>query len=124
MVPQVLSFVHAEFPQAEQGKAMGFYGMTFPVGGLAGPLLGGLLTEADLFGWHWRTIFFINVPIALAAAAGALLVMPRRRRTGDGGVDVAGVLVLAVALLAVLYPLVQGRELGWPVWATRRSRPP
>lgn len=46
---------------------MGLYGMTFPIGGIAGPLLGGLLTQADLFGWQWRTIFFINVPIALAA---------------------------------------------------------
>ncbi|WP_435866412.1 MFS transporter [Streptosporangium sandarakinum] len=52
MVPQGLSFIHTEFSEAEQGRAMGFYGMTFPIGGLAGPLLGGLLTRADLFGWH------------------------------------------------------------------------
>ncbi|GAB2484879.1 MFS transporter [Streptosporangium sandarakinum] len=116
MVPQVLSFIHTEFSAAEQGRAMGFYGMTFPIGGLAGPLLGGLLTQADLFGWHWRTIFFINVPIALAAAVGAALVMPAPRRPGRGGADLPGVLVLAAALLAVLYPLVQGRELGWPTW--------
>lgn len=117
MVPQVLSFIHAEFPESEQGKAMGFYGMTFPIGGLAGPLLGGLLIQANLFGWHWRTIFFINVPIALAAAVGAARVMPAPRRAGRGGIDLLGVLVLAAALLAVLYPLVQGRELGWPTWA-------
>lgn len=115
MVPQVLSFVHAEFTGPEQGRAMGFYGMTFPIGGLAGPLLGGLLTQADLFGWHWRTIFFVNVPIAAAAAVGALLVMPRRA-PGRGGADAVGVLLLAAGLLAVLYPLVQGRELGWPAW--------
>ncbi|TDV40617.1 MFS transporter [Actinophytocola oryzae] len=115
MVPQVLSFIHAEFSGPAQGRAMGFYGMTFPLGGLAGPLLGGVLTQADLFGWHWRTIFFVNVPIAAAAAVGALLVMPRRG-AGRGGADVVGVLVLASALLAVLYPLVQGRELGWPTW--------
>lgn len=116
MVPQVLSFIHAEFPTTEQGKAMGRYGMTFPLGGLAGPLLGGLLTQADLFGWQWRTIFFVNVPIAVAAAVGAALVMPARRHTGRGRPDLLGVLVLAAALLAVLYPLVQGRELGWPAW--------
>ena len=115
MVPQVLSFIHTEFPESEQGRAMGFFGMTFPIGGIAGPLLGGLLTQADLFGWHWRTIFFVNVPIALAAAVGALLVMPVRRGA-RAGVDLFGVLVLAAALLAVLYPLVQGRELGWPAW--------
>lgn len=117
MVPQVLSFIQAEFSGAEQRKAMGFFGMTFPIGGIAGPLLGGLLTQADLFGWHWRTIFFVNVPIALAATVGALLVMPRRQPAGRVGADVFGVLVLGAALLAVLYPLVQGRELGWPVWA-------
>ena len=120
MVPQVLSFIRAEFPEAEQGRAMGFYGMTFPIGGLAGPLLGGLLTQADLFGWQWRTIFFVNVPIALAVAVGAALVMPAPRRLASDdrrGADVTGVLVLAAALLAVLYPLVEGRELGWPAWA-------
>jgi MFS family permease len=116
MVPQVLSFIHVEFPEHEQGKAMGFFGMTFPIGGLAGPLLGGLLTQGDLFGWGWRTIFFVNVPIALVAAIGAALVMPAPHRTSRGGTDAIGVVLLAAALLAVLYPLVEGRELGWPVW--------
>jgi EmrB/QacA subfamily drug resistance transporter len=115
MVPQVLSFIHTEFSGPEQGRAMAFYGMTFPIGGLAGPLLGGLLTQADLFGWHWRTIFFVNVPIAVFAAVGALLTMPKRG-AGRGGADAVGVLLLAAALLAVLYPLVQGRELDWPLW--------
>jgi EmrB/QacA subfamily drug resistance transporter len=117
MVPQVLSFIHTEFPEHERGRAMGFFGMTFPIGGLAGPLLGGLLTQGDLFGWGWRTIFLVNVPIALVAAVGAALVMPAPRRVSRGGTDGLGVVLLAAALLAVLYPLVEGRELGWPVWA-------
>ncbi|WP_158224473.1 MULTISPECIES: MFS transporter [Amycolatopsis] len=91
MVPQVLAFIRVAFPADEQGRARGFYGMTFPIGGLAGPLLGGLLTQAGLFGWGWRTVFLVNVPIAVVVA-------------------------LAAALLAALYPLVQGRELGWPLW--------
>lgn len=117
MVPQVLAFLHAEFPRSEQGKAMGFYGMTFPLGGLAGPLLGGVLTQADLFGWQWRTIFFVNVPIALIAAVGAALVMPAPRRKVKAGIDPIGLVVLIAAVLAALFPLVQGRELGWPVWS-------
>jgi EmrB/QacA subfamily drug resistance transporter len=117
MVPQVLSFIQAEFPESERGKAMGLFGMTFPIGGLAGPLLGGVLTQADLFGWHWRAIFFVNVPVALAAAVGAALVLPSpRRRLARAGTDLVSVLVLAAAVLALLYPLVQGRELGWPAW--------
>lgn len=120
MVPQVLSFVHVEFPGEERGRAMSYYGMTFPIGGVSGPLLGGLLVQADLFGWGWRTIFFVNVPIALFAAVGAALLMPAprglRHRQRRVGADVPGVLLLAAALLAVLVPLVQGRELGWPLW--------
>lgn len=117
MVPQVLSFIRSEFPAAEQGKAMGFLGMTFPIGGLTGPLLGGVLTEANVFGWHWRTIFLVNVPIAAAAAVGAAAVMPSPRYRGRGGADVLGVLLLGAGLLAVLFPLVQGRSLGWPAWS-------
>ena len=102
MVPQVLSFIHAEFSGAEQRRAMGFFGMTFPIGGIAGPLLGGLLTQADLFGWHWRTIFFVNVPIALAApsarcsscryAAGRSRWRRRVRCAGAGGRAARGAL--------------------------------
>jgi EmrB/QacA subfamily drug resistance transporter len=117
MVPQVLAFIQSEFPAAERGRAMGFYGMTFPLGGLAGPLLGGLLTQADLFGWQWRPVFLVTVPNAAAAATGAALVMPAPRRVERTGLDLPGVLLLGAALLAVLFPLVQGRELGWPGWA-------
>jgi EmrB/QacA subfamily drug resistance transporter len=116
MVPQVLAFIRSEFAERERGKAMGLYGMTFPIGGIAGPLLGGLLTQADLFGWSWRTIFFINVPIAVVAAIVAARAMPAPKRADRGDVDFSSVLVLAAALLAVLYPLIQGREAGWPAW--------
>lgn len=116
MVPQVLSFIHVEFPEGERGKAMGFFGMTFPIGGLAGPLLGGLLTQGDVFGLGWRAIFLVNVPIALVVAVGAALVMPAPHKTSRAGADGLGVVLLTAVLLALLYPLVQGRELDWPLW--------
>ncbi|NUU21836.1 MAG: MFS transporter, partial [Streptomycetaceae bacterium] len=72
---------------------------------------------ADLFGWPWRPLFFVNVPIAAAAAVGAARILPAPRVTRRGGVDVPGLVVLSATLLAVLYPLVQGRELGWPAWS-------
>ncbi|WP_233223607.1 MFS transporter [Amycolatopsis sp. CA-128772] len=63
MVPQVRSVIHAEFDERERPKAMTWYAAAFPLGGLAGPLPGGALTEADLFGAGWRAIFLVNVPI-------------------------------------------------------------
>lgn len=59
MVPQVLSFVQVEFPAKEHPQAFAIYGMTFALGGVGGPLIGGLLTQADLFGLVWRPIFLI-----------------------------------------------------------------
>lgn len=117
MVPQVMAFIHAEFDEQERPKAMTLFAAAFPVGGMAGPLLGGLLTEADLFGSGWRAIFLVNVPIGVLALAGALLTMPARPRIGGQGIDKVGLGLLTTGLFAIFYPLVQGRELGWPLWS-------
>ncbi|MDQ7808025.1 MFS transporter [Amycolatopsis sp. A133] len=117
MVPQVLSFVHAEFDERERPKAMTWCAAAFPVGGLAGPLLGGALTEADLFGTGWRAIFLVNLPIGVLALAGAVATMPGRPGFFRHRMDPVGLALLTAALFAVFYPLVQGRELGWPAWS-------
>jgi EmrB/QacA subfamily drug resistance transporter len=117
MVPQVLSFIHAEFDEHERPKAMTIYAAAFPVGGMAGPLLGGLLTEADLFGSGWRAIFLVNLPVGVLALTGALLTMPARPRTGGQRIDPVGLGLLTAGLFAIFFPLVQGRELGWPAWS-------
>jgi EmrB/QacA subfamily drug resistance transporter len=117
MVPQVLSFIFAEFAPEERTKAMTLFSAAFPVGGLAGPILGGVLTEANLFGLGWRAIFLVNVPIGVIALLGALATMPRRAGFAEHRIDVTGVALLTLGLVAIFYPLVQGRELGWPAWS-------
>ncbi|WP_157868649.1 MFS transporter [Streptomyces caatingaensis] len=117
MVPQVLSFVQAEFDEDERPRAMACYAAAFPLGGLAGPLLGGLLTQADVLGSGWRAIFLVNLPVGVAAAAGALLTLPARPPGPARRVDPGGLVLLTAALFALFYPLVQGRELGWPWWS-------
>ncbi|MBM7791117.1 MFS transporter [Tenggerimyces flavus] len=116
MVPQVLSFIHAEFDDTERPKAMALFAAAFPLGGLAGPLLGGVLTEANLFESGWRAIFLVNLPIGLLALVGALVAMPRRPRAAMHRIDQGGLALLTAGLFAIFYPLVQGRELGWPAW--------
>jgi MFS family permease len=117
MVPQVLSFIHTEFDETERPKAMGLYAGAFPLGGLLGPLLGGVLTEADLFGSGWRAIFLVNIPIGVAGLLGALVTMPTRPGFLRHRLDFGGLALLTVTGFAVFYPLVQGRELGWPLWS-------
>jgi MFS family permease len=82
----------------------------------AAPIIGGLLVEHDLLGLAWRPIFLINLPVGvLALAAGALLLRESRagRRTRQ---DLAGVAIVTAGLLLLLYPLIQGNDLGWPAW--------
>lgn len=64
MIPQTLGLIRAMFDQAELPKALGSIGPVMGLAGISGPLLGGLLTHADLFGSSWRAVFAVNLPSA------------------------------------------------------------
>ncbi|MBB4686775.1 MFS transporter [Amycolatopsis jiangsuensis] len=116
MAPQVMSFVYTEFGDVERSRAMAICSSAFPIGGLAGPLLGGVITQGDLFGLGWRAIFLVNVPFGVLAVLGALLTMSSHPGTPGQRIDRAGLALLTAGLFALFYPVVQGRELHWPVW--------
>src|SRR5215472_11331594 len=116
MVPQLLATFRTIFSHAERGKAFGMYGAILGIASALGLVLGGLLTEADLFGWSWRSVFFINVPVAVFSLIAAARLVPETRDRSAGRPDVAGAALLAAALVAVAYSLLQGRSLGWPTW--------
>jgi predicted MFS family arabinose efflux permease len=61
-------------------------------------------------------VFFVNLPIALAALAGSARLMPENRERSVGRIDFAGSVLLTSALVAIAYPLLEGRSLGWPAW--------
>ncbi|MGH9102370.1 MAG: MFS transporter [Acidimicrobiales bacterium] len=114
--PQILAAVQVAFAPRERGKAFAFYGATAGVATALGPLLGGLLVAGNLYGLDWRPIFLLNVPIGVAALVVALRLLPESRGRG-GSLDLSGIVLVAVALLLVTYPLVEGRSAGWPPWA-------
>ncbi|WP_306214435.1 MFS transporter [Actinoplanes sp. RD1] len=116
MVPQVLAIVTTMFPPAQRGAALGAFGALAGLATVGGPVLGAVLTDADLFGWGWRSIFVINVPVGVLAFAAALVVVRESRSPRALRLDPSGVALLTAALLLLLVPLVQGRELGWPGW--------
>ncbi|MFJ8980659.1 MFS transporter [Streptomyces sp. NPDC102282] len=116
MVPQVLAMLQVDFPRSERPQAMSLYGMSLALGGVGGPLLGGVLLQADLFGLGWRPLFFINVPVGLVALAAAYRLTRESRADSRESFDLRGTLLATVALVSLLYPLIQGREMGWPWW--------
>src|SRR6185312_3068952 len=116
MVPQVLAVIQVSFPPRERIKALAGFGVTAGLGTVSGPLLGGLLIAHNLFGWDWRTIFLINVPVGIFALAASAVLVRESKAAHPPKLDPVGVGLISAALLLLLYPLVQGRQLGWPAW--------
>lgn len=116
MVPQALGIIRGVFPPDKVGMAFGVTGPVMALSGVAGPIMAGWLVDADYFGWGWRMIFAVNVPVGLLALVAGLALLPRSQRQRDLGIDMVGALIAAAGMAAVIFPLVQGRELGWPWW--------
>lgn len=116
MVPQVLSTLMATFPPKEGAMVAGMFGGVSGLAVVSGPMLGALLIKADLLGLEWRSIFLVNVPIGVLALAGAFLFVRNTKSEHAERVDLVGSLLVGVAMLLVMYPLLKGRELGWPLW--------
>jgi EmrB/QacA subfamily drug resistance transporter len=117
MLPQGLGVIREVFPPGELGKAFGIFGPVIGLAAVIGPILGGVLVDWDLANTGWRLIFLINVPLGVAAAIGALRLLPRTSPTHEHArLDLLGAVLSASAMVLIVYPLIQGRELGWPAW--------
>ncbi|MFC3576276.1 MFS transporter [Streptomyces yaanensis] len=116
LLPQVLGSFRTLFQGRERGAAFGMYGAVAGFASAIGLLLGGVLTDADLFGWGWRSVFLVNVPVAVLTFAAGLVLVPSTKERSEGRPDVFGSLVLAAGLVAIVLPLVQGRGNDWPLW--------
>jgi EmrB/QacA subfamily drug resistance transporter len=116
LIPQGLGVIKNVFPPKEMAGAFAAFGPVMGLAAIAGPILAGWLVTADLLGTGWRMIFLINVPMGIIGLAGALKFMPESKSASRIRLDPAGILLISTASLAIIYPLVQGRELGWPLW--------
>jgi EmrB/QacA subfamily drug resistance transporter len=116
LIPQGLGVIKTVFPPKEMGGAFAAFGPVMGLAAIAGPILAGWLVTADLLGTGWRMIFLINVPLGVIGLLGALRFMPESRSPSRIRLDPVGVGLISAASLCVIYPLVQGRELGWPAW--------
>jgi EmrB/QacA subfamily drug resistance transporter len=115
VMPQVLAIIGVTYRGNEYVKAVSIYGVVLGLAAVSGQLIGGALVESDVAGLGWRSCFLINVPVGLAALAVTRLV-PESRAERSTRLDVAGATLLAAGLAAILLPLIEGRQLGWPLW--------
>jgi EmrB/QacA subfamily drug resistance transporter len=116
MIPQQFGIIKGMFHRDELPKAFGVLGPVIGLATIGAPILGGVLIHADLFGTGWRMIFLINVPIGLLLLAGTLVLVPESRSAWALRPDLVGMVLVTAGALLVVYPLVQGRQAGWPPW--------
>ena len=97
MTPQLLATFRAIFSDKERGQAFGLYGAILGFAAAIGLLLGGVLTSANLFGWSWRSVFFINIPVALISLVASARLVPETRGRSGRRPDIAGAVLLTAA---------------------------
>src|SRR3954470_19433925 len=109
--PAALSIIMTSFPGTqERTKALGVWSAIAAGGAAAGLLLGGVLT--DLLSWEW--IFFVNVPVGVAAIAAAVRFVPESRdESAHRSFDVAGAFSVTAGLMVLVYAIVKVQEYGW-----------
>ena len=110
LIPASLAIVRAVFTDPRQrAVAFGLWSTSSGVAMATGPALGGLIVEGP--GWRW--VFALNVPLAVAVLAAALIWVPRLPRSGSGPFDWAGALTSATGLGLVAFAVIEGQTRGW-----------
>jgi EmrB/QacA subfamily drug resistance transporter len=118
LIPQGMAIMAKAFDREMLAKAFGLFGPVLALSSVGGPVLAGFLISADVFGLFWRPIFLINVVLGVVGLIMAVRILPR-----DGDADRSTVVdgwasgLLGIAMLGLLYGLIEGSTNGWGVIA-------
>ena len=116
LMPNVMSIISVVYTGADRVKALSAYGMVMGLAAVGGQLIGGVLVQANPAGLGWRSCFLINVPIGLVALSLAPQLVPESRDPRARRLDLVGTVLVTAGLTAIVLPLVDGRQHGWPAW--------
>ena len=107
--PSTLSILTNTFEGPERGRAIGIWAAVSGLGIAIGPLLGGFLLEH----FWWGSVFLVNVPVTIAVFVAAWILVPDSRDPATPRMDLAGSALWTVALVLVLFAVIEGGERGW-----------
>ncbi|WP_436484260.1 MFS transporter [Chitinophaga sp. ARDCPP14] len=116
-VPQTITLIQLNFQSpADRDKAYGLYGMALGTGATLGQFLGGYFITSHLITDSWRLIFLVNLPFGIVAMLLAWFFVQESGQNKSTRFDIPGIILLTLALSLLIYPVIQGAELGWPAW--------
>src|SRR5579864_8469221 len=109
LTPQTLAILTSIFPPERRGAAFGIWGGVAGLATVAGPTVGGAIITYI----NWRWIFFINVPIGIAALVATFAIIPDLRPGRHHGWDIVGIIVASAGLFAIVFGLIEGQRYNW-----------
>jgi len=117
MVPQGIALLTVLFEDpGKRTMALGVYGTIAGLASVIGQLMGGILPDQDWISESWRLIFLINIPIGILAFAAAYRNIPSDQASARTKIALSPMVRLFVLLMGIIYPLIMGPELHWPLW--------
>lgn len=133
MIPQCFGLVRDLFPPQEMGKAFALFGPVIGLATILGPIVAGLLIQANVLGTQWRMVFIVNLPLGVYSYVAGRKALPRKAPVAASSrLDFAGMALAGLGMFLLVYPLVQKRAfvllaaavavLGWFVRDQLRRR--
>lgn len=110
---QSVAVIASSFERERHSVVFAMYGATAGGAAILGPSIGGVLVSLDLFGWGWRTIFLVNVPLGLLALGIAAVSLSNFRPEKMPRLDLLGVALSTAGLVLLIYPLAHSYQHGW-----------
>lgn len=111
-LPQAFSLVQVLFPPDRRDRPFAVMGAVLGMASVTGQVLGGVMLQA----LPWRAVFLVNLPLGAVIFLAARVLIPESRAATAGRIDRPGMALLSGALVLLVLPLIEGRQLGWPVW--------
>jgi len=116
MVPQVMSLMQVLYKPKERTQVMGLFGALAGVAATLGPVVGGLLIHWNIWNLDWRPIFLINIPVGIFAIWAGIRYLPDGKSPHPLKLDIPGTILIIIAMSLLIFPLIEGRDLDWPLW--------
>jgi MFS family permease len=117
LLPQVLGSIRSLFPdERELARAMSAYGIMMGMAAAIGQFSSGALLQWNPAGLGWRAIFLLPLPVCAVTLVLGWKVVPETGGGGNVRLDLGGAALISLALAAIVVPLSEGREQGWPAW--------
>lgn len=116
MYPQILSIIQVTFKDGDRQLALGVFAGTNGVAQVVAQLFGGFLIHADIAGLSWRAIFFVNIPIGIVGVFAGIVFLRESKTLPAPKLDLPGAGLIALLLVSIVLPLVEGQSIGWPIW--------